>query len=116
MASFNLSAVEMRSLTNWPEPVIEDYLDAIRSINDLVRDADSVRELERVQGLPPQEHRRVFSRLPSLLRKTQPLISLCPLLRQMGISALTQVKPRLDLPLESLTAQGLWLIQSSILW
>jgi len=43
MASYFLSAVEVKELTDWPDPMVDEWLDAIKSINDLVADIGSVR-------------------------------------------------------------------------
>jgi len=43
MASYVLSAVEVKELTDWPDPMVDEWLEAIKSINDLVADAGSVR-------------------------------------------------------------------------
>jgi len=43
MASYVLSEVEVKELTDWPDPMVDEWLEAIKSINDLVADAGSVR-------------------------------------------------------------------------
>lgn len=43
MGSYNLSAIEVGELTGWPEPMVNEWLEAIESIDNLVTDADSVR-------------------------------------------------------------------------
>lgn len=43
MASYVLSAIEVKELTDWPDPMVDEWLEAIKSINDLSEDLKSVR-------------------------------------------------------------------------
>ena len=43
MDNYKLSALEVRDLTGWPEPMVNSWLEAIDSINSLSLDASSVR-------------------------------------------------------------------------
>ena len=43
MDNYQLSAIEIQGLTDWPEPIVNDWLEAIKSLTELNLDAKSVR-------------------------------------------------------------------------
>ena len=43
MDNYQLSALEVRDLTNWPEPMVNDWLELIKTLTELSTDVKSVR-------------------------------------------------------------------------
>lgn len=41
--NYQLSAIEVRDLTGWPEPMVNSWLEAVKNLNDLSLDVSSVR-------------------------------------------------------------------------
>lgn len=43
MADYFLSAVEVKEMTGWPDPLVDDWLEIVKNVNELLQDTSSVR-------------------------------------------------------------------------